>query len=88
MSSNVLIFLCIALFDYFQEFSSNLFDLFDLSGSGSLTNGEWLDLIRANIRYYVNFSIVDHYGYYQYCFTSLECLFDCGNSQTYVIWKS
>ena len=50
MSSNGLIFPIIAVFNHFQEFSSNLFDLFDVSGSGSLTNGEWLDLIRANIR--------------------------------------
>ena len=40
----------IALFDHFQEFSSNLFDLFDVDGSGSLTNGQWLDLVRTNIR--------------------------------------
>ena len=39
-----------AVFDPFQEFSCNLFDLFDVDGSGSLTNGEWLDLVRTNIR--------------------------------------
>ena len=32
-----------------------------------------------------NSIIVDNFSYYQYCFTSLECLFDCGNSQTYLI---
>lgn len=39
-----------AVFDPFQEFSCNLFHLFDVDGSGSLTNGEWLDLVRTNIR--------------------------------------
>ena len=35
----------------FQEFARHLYDLFDVDGDEVLTQGEWLDLIRTNIRY-------------------------------------